>query len=127
MGLLTGDLAKAIFAGFKGLLLQGELRREISTGGLDEYGDPLEVQPTYFSIEGFTDEFSSFYRAQASIPETDVKVNIFGQSSPGLIPQKDDQVIFKGVWYQLRSGDVDPADALYECQAFVIAPPVDAS
>lgn len=126
-GLLTGQIAKAIFKGFKGKLLKGELRRENPTGGLDEFGDPNAVTLTFFSIEGFTDEFSDFYRAQAGIPETDLKVNIFAESSPGLTPAKDDKVDFLGRWYQIKKVKVDPAGALYECQSFEIPPPIDAS
>lgn len=127
MPLLTGDLAQAVFDGFRGLLLTGELRREIKSGVLDDYGDPVGNTIEYFSIEGFSSRYSAFYRAQAQIPETDVKVSIFAKSNDGLVPRKDDKVIMNGVWYQLREVSVDPAGALYVCQAFVISPPVDAS
>lgn len=126
-GLLEGKIAKAIFKGFKGKLLKGELRRENPVAVLDEFGDPTDSTIQFFAIEGFTDEFSAFYRAQANIPETDLNVAIFAQSSPGLTPEKDDKVTFKGKWYQLRAVDVDPADALFECRAFEIPPPIDAS
>ncbi len=126
-GLLTGKIAKAIFKGFKGKLLTGELRREIRTAPLDEFGDPTITGPEYFRIEGFTDQYSAFYRKKAGIPETDLKVAIFSQSSPGLTPKKDDKVFFTPTWYQLRQVGVDPAGALYECQAFEISPPIDAS
>lgn len=126
-GLLTGDIAKAIFKGFKGKLLAGELRREVATPLTDEFGDALASTPSFFSVEGFTDQFSDFARASSNIPDTDLIVAIFAQSSPGLVPEKDDKVTFKGKWYQLRKIKVDPADALYECQAFEIQPPFDAS
>jgi hypothetical protein len=127
-GLLDGVIAKAIFKGFKGKLSKGELRRAIPSAGLDEYGDPNAETPAYFSVEGFSDEYSEFYKAQAGIPETDLKVAIFGQSiKPSTIPAKDDKVTFKGQWYQLKQVGVDPADALYECQAFRIPAPADVS
>lgn len=126
-GLLTGQIAKAIFKGFKGKLLSGELRRDVPDASLDEFGDAVSSTLQYFDIEGFTDDFSDFYRASANIPETDLKVSIFAESSPGLVPAKDDKVIFEGTWYQLRTQDVDPAGALYECRAFEILPPIDAS
>ena len=125
-GLLEGALAKAIFAGFKGRLLKGELRREVAASAPDEYGDVITT-PQYFSVEGFTDLYSAFYRDRAQIPETDLKVSIFAQSSPGLRPTKGDKVSFKNVWYQLRQVGVDPADALWECQAFEVRPPSDLS
>lgn len=126
MALLTGDIAKKIFAGFKGKLLKGELRRETPSTALDEYGDSVK-EPSYFTVEGFVDEYSEFYRASAGIPDTDLKINIFAQSAPTLTPNKDDKVQFLGQWYQLRRVGTDPATALWVCQAFKIDPPVDAS
>ena len=122
-GLLEGQIAKAIYKGFKGRLLAGTLRRETLGTTLDAYGDPTGASVSSYSIEGFVSGYSAFYRATAGIPETDVKVNIFAQSSPGLVPSKDDLVQFQGVWYQLRSVNVDPATALYACQAFVTVEP----
>lgn len=126
-GLLTGKIAAAIFKGFKGKLLTGELRHETPNDVLDEYGDPTLPAINYTPIEGFVDEFSDMYRAKAGIPDTDLKVNIFAQSAPGLTPTKDDKVLMNGVWYQLRKVKTDPATALWTCQAFRIDPPIDAS
>lgn len=129
--LLTGKIAKAIFKGFKGKLLKGELRRETPSATLDTLGDPDDTTISYFSIEGFTDEFTEFYKMKAGIPESDVKVNIFSQSAPTLIPTKDDKVSFNtafGIrWYQLRTVGVDPAGALFTAPGFEIDPPIDAS
>lgn len=127
MALLTGDIAKAIFNGFKGLLLTGELRRVTPSSAVDEYGDPLAPTISYTAIEGFTSRYSAYYKAQAGIPDTDLKVSIFAQSAPALTPNKDDKVTFQNRWYQIRAVDVDPATALWVCQSFEIDPPVDAS
>lgn len=127
MALLTGDLAKAVFAGFKGLLLSGELRRETPSASVDGYGDPLSPTISYFAIEGFVSRYSEFFKNQAGIPDTDLKVNIFAQSAPTLTPNKDDKVLFEGQWYQIRKVATDPATALWTCQSFAIDPPVDAS
>ncbi len=126
-GLLTGKIADAIFKGFKGKLLTGELRRETPNDILDEYGDPTLPTISYFSLEGFVDEFSDMYRVKAGIPDTDLKVNIFAKSAPTLTPTKDDKVLMNGVWYQLRKVRTDPATALWTCQSFRIDPPIDAS
>jgi hypothetical protein len=121
--LLTGQLAKAIFAGFKGKLLSGTLRQQ-SAGGVDQWGDPIPGTVSLYGCEGFTDEYSDAFRVQAGIPETDLKVCIFGQSLPaGVQPTKDNQAQFRGQWYQLRKIKVDPAMALFECQAFRIEVP----
>jgi len=122
-GILEGKLAKDIFRGFKGLLLKGTLRRETLGTTLDTYGDPTTDSVTNYSVEGFTSSYSDFYRARAGIPETDLKVNIFAESSPGLTPMKDDLVQFQSVWYQLRSVSHDPAKALFVCQAYATDAP----
>ncbi|WEX10283.1 hypothetical protein [Chelativorans sp. AA-79] len=121
--LLTGQLAKAIYAGFKGKLLAGQLRQQ-SSGGVDEYGDPIPGPVTLYAMQGFTDEYDDAYRARAGIPETDLIVNIFAQSLPaGIQPGKDDKAQFLGQWYQLRGVKTDPATALWVCQAFRIEAP----
>ena len=130
MGILDGPLAQSIYAGFQGKLLVGLLRRTdvAGSGGLNDKGDPNAVAPATYDCQGFVDKFSAFTRKQAGIPETDLKVCIFGASLPaGFEPQKDDQVKFTragvATWYQLRTADVDPAGALWECQGFVIPEP----
>jgi hypothetical protein len=130
VGLLDGDLARAIYAGFKGRLLVGRLLRiaPAPSAGLDALGDLQSPGLVAYRLEGFTDQYSDFSRATAGIPDTDVKVCIFGASLPaGIRPLKDDRVAFtrKGVesWYQLRRDATDPAEALWECQAYAIEPP----
>jgi hypothetical protein len=121
--LLTGQLAKAIYAGFKGKLLSGSLRR-VAPGGLDQYGDTVPGTVTTYPCEGFTDKYDDAYRARAGIPETDLIVNIFAQSLPaGIQPTKDDTAQFLGTWYQLRAVKTDPATALWVCQAYEIRAP----
>ncbi len=69
--------------------------------------------------------------SRSGIPNTDVKVNIFGASVPGYQPAKDDIVRLDrktktgvvSTWYQLRGSRTDPAQALWVCQAFVIPAP----
>lgn len=129
MGLLDTQLRDAIYAGFKDKLLSGVIRQysEPASGALDEYGDPIDVAPTDTDIQGFVDEIDDRYRAQAGIPEEDVLVNIFGGSATSVTPAKDDVVRFTrnsvATWYQLRRVKVDPAGALYTCQAYVIPEP----
>jgi hypothetical protein len=125
-GLLEGQLAKAIYGGFKGKLLKGQLRRltPAESAGLDVLGDDAAAPvPALYRCEGFTEDYSDFSRAQAGIPEEDVKVNIFAASLPaGIRPLKDDTVSFTRAgavsWYQLRADATDPAEALWVCQAF---------
>lgn len=120
VGLLDGQLASAIYAGFKNKLLIGTFRRRAidETEGLDELGDPRSVVETDYSCQGFTDNYSEFFRATFGVPDTDLKVCIFAKSlSAGVRPLKDDLVRFQSIWYQLKTVSVDPATALWECRA----------
>lgn len=127
-GLLDGFIANAVYAGFKGRLLVGALRRSVASS-VNDLGDPSAPTETDYACQGFVDAYSDHYRATAGIPLTDVKVCIFGASlASGIAPTKDDRAKFTrdGVvtWYQIRGPiNLDPAGALYECQAFVIPEP----
>lgn len=131
-GILDGSLADAIYKGFKGKLLTGSIRQLVTpeSGGLDSFGDPQDGVPVYTALEGFAEDYDDAFRARAGIPQTDVKVNVFAKSIPGIVPSKDDIVRLRqaGVdtWYQLRRAKIDPAGALWECQAFVVPEPDDA-
>lgn len=131
MALLDGDIAKKIYQGFKGKLSKGMLRQITREGGLDENGDPYAEVPTYRAVEGFVDQYSEFFIHQAGIPDTDLKVCVFGQSIPGIDIGKDDKIRMKFLgrqqWFQVRNPKMDPAGALWECQAFKIEAPVDGS
>jgi hypothetical protein len=129
MGLLTGDIANAVYLGFKGRLLSGTLTRLTPSTTKNDLGDPVSETPTSYTCEGFVDGYSAYIRATAGIPKTDSKVCIFAKSLPaGVRPQQDDIVVFttrpsgmQSTW-QLRPGmTVDPAGALWECQAYVPA------
>lgn len=127
MSLLDGQIADAIYAGFKGKLKTGTLRK-VSIGvsaGLDDLGDPIDTAPVSYAFEGFTARYSAFYRAQAGIPDTDLKLNIFAKSlDAGIEPGIDDKAVIDGIWYQIRKRAIDPAGALWVCQSFEIAEPV---
>lgn len=125
MGLLDGDIAKQIFAGFKGKLLKGTIRQEVPSG-VDSNGDPI-VSVVETAIEGFLDEFSAFYKATAGIPDTDFKANFFAQSAASVTPTRDDKILLGGKWCQVRKVMTDPATALYECQVFSVQAPINGS
>lgn len=128
MGLLTGDIANEIFKGFKGLLLKGTLVRDNPSTTIDSLGDPITVTTQSWPCEGFVDNYSAHTKAAAGIPATDSKVCIFAKSLPaGIRPQKDDRVTMtNGViatdWQLRASIVIDPAGALWECQAFAPEP-----
>ena len=120
--LLESFVRKQIKQGFQGQLLSGTLRRKTPGNTLDEYGDPTSNTFTTYTFNGMVDTYNAVYRAQAQIPETDVKVLIIA-GSLSVDPQRDDQVKIRSTWYQLRSAETDPARAAWECQAFEIPDP----
>jgi hypothetical protein len=129
MGLLDGDLAESIYQGFKGKLLSGIFYQRIvpESGALDALGDPTDLGYTPTPCEGFTDGYSAFTRAQAGIPETDLKLCIFANSMPGVVPTQGNFAVLNTKlgpkWYEVRKRATDPAVALWECQAFEIPEP----
>jgi hypothetical protein len=127
MGLLDGDLAKSIYAGFQGKLLSGEVRRKSrpTSGANDAHGDPIELDNETWQVEGFFDNFSRFTRAQAGIPDGTVKACVFAQSAPDWTPHKDDLIRLGTKWAQLAGGplDIDPAGALWTLDAMQITAP----
>lgn len=131
MGLLDGDLAASIYAGFKGKLLKGIIRQTATpeSGGLDQLGDDIDDPvPVDTPCEGFTEAYSLAYRQRAGIPQGDLKLCIFAASIPRITPGLDDKARLDrksgSQWYQIREAATDPAGALWECRAFEIkAPP----
>lgn len=115
---LEGQLRNAIANGFKGKLLVGTLTRMVR-GGVDEYGDPIST-PNEFRVEGFVDQYSDAYKAQAGIPAQDVKIILIAGNS-ATQPQKEDNISFAGYpTYQVREVKTDPAKATWELQSFGI-------
>jgi hypothetical protein len=125
-------MAGSIYAGFKGKLRTGVIRRLGAAAGLDGHGRPSGAAPILHSIEGFEDDYSAFRRAQEGIPRTSLKLCIFAASIdpvlPGGAPSKDMMARLdypaaggqpaRSVWYRLKDRiDTDPARALWECEA----------
>lgn len=127
MSLLEGDLASSIFAGFKGKLLTGQVRRKrpASSAALNEHGDPVDLDDETWDIEGFFDNYSRHTRANAGIPDSDIKACVFAQSAPDWTPLKDDLVKLGARWARLVGGplEIDPAGALWTLQATEIEAP----
>lgn len=121
MGLLDGDLAKSIYAGFKDKLLSGQVVRKggLESAGTDAHGDPIAVNDEVWDVQGFVDTFSRMTRAQAGIPTSMVKVCVFAQSAPDWTPRENDLVRLGSQWNRLAGGplDIDPAGALWTLDA----------
>jgi hypothetical protein len=121
---LAGSLAKQIARGFKGKLLVGQIRRA-GPYTVDDFGDVLTDGFTTYSFTGMRASFDARYRAQALIPETDVKILVLLASvNPSTTPVQSDQIFINAEWFQVRRIlDVDPAGATMNLQAFVITAP----
>lgn len=121
---LSGALARQIDQAFRqsGLPLAGTLRREgESTFNADGFLVP--GSPATYPMRGYVDDYSDIRRAQAGIPQGDRIAAIFG-ASVSVAPQIGDKVKYPGYdWMQIRAVTVDPAKALYECQAFEVGAP----
>lgn len=124
---ILDNLQKAIYDGFKGKLHEGRLHRRVTsaTAVLDANRDPV-ASPSSWPMEGFIDQYSPFTINTGGVPKDAEKVCIFGYSlEEGTIkPKKGDVAYIDGSgYYELLKGDVDPAAALYECQAHGIPKP----
>jgi hypothetical protein len=122
---LEGQLANAIYNGFKGKLLKGTLTRMVGGTGTDEFGDPVGATSQLFPFEGMTDTFSAMFRAQAGIPETDIKVLIIAKSIT-TEPKNDDKLSITNAQsgtknLQVRKiVEIDPARATYTLQCYEV-------
>lgn len=119
---LESQISKAIYAGFRGKLLEGTLRRSVNavSGGLDSLGDAAAFGLQDYRLEGFRDAYSAYTRAQAGIPATDSKLVIIARSV-AVRPQQGDKIWIDGNWWQIRgTPDTDPATATYTCQGFIV-------
>lgn len=112
-----------IYQGFKGRLLTLTFRKRTRSGGVDEHGDAVTTSFATHSCDGIDSEYSAFYKSQAGIPITDVRVLIIA-GSMSVVPEKDDQVKVRDQWFQVRAVVQDPARATYELQSFKIEDPI---
>jgi len=130
-------MAGSIYAGFKGKLRTGVIRRMGAGTGLDGHGRPQDATPAFHTMEGFEDNYSAFRRASEGIPLTSVRLNIFGASiTPPIEPSVDMMVRLDypatngqaaySQWYKLKERrDTDPAKALWQCEAQKMKAPPD--
>lgn len=122
VSLLDKSIAKTVAQGFKGQLLTGTLRREV-TKTVDDAGDPATSTVTTYPFEGIRDTFNAVYAAAAGIPVTDVRILIIAGSIK-TVPVMDDKIFIRSSWYQVRRiTEIDPANATYTLAAFACKAP----
>ena len=126
---LEGLIRKQIGKGLGPVLIAGTLRRD-NVDSVTAAGDPVVTTYQTYAFKGIRQDFTAFYRQQAGIPDTDVKILILADSI-AVQPQKDDWVNipdkFNGGaarWHRVRKVlEIDPATASYLLQAFVTNAP----
>lgn len=115
-----GPLRRALAAGFKGHLSTGIIRRYTYT--MNSFGDRVPSGHTDYTFEGIRDDFNALYRAQAGIPDSDVRVMvILGLVKPPTTPVQTDKIFIKNQWHEVRQVlEIDPADATAKLQCYKI-------
>lgn len=112
-----------IAKGFKAKLRRGTIRRRQQL--MNEFNDLETVAYTDYGFDGIREDFDAKYRAQALIPETDVKILVI-LGSTQVVPSQDDEVLIEGSWHRVRQVlTIDPASAHAELQAFQIDAPTE--
>jgi len=119
---LENFIRDEVHKGFQGKLLVGTYRYPTGGSSLNAKGDISNEMYLTTTCNGIVEKYSDFIRATAGIPDSDVKVLII-QKSLSVTPQKDHQVKFRDIWYQLRSVEKDPANATWVMRAFIIQDP----
>lgn len=116
---LGTDMRKAIADGFRGKLLSGTLTKINTTGRNLANGDPITT-PVNYPVQGFRDVYSQMFRAQAGIPDDDVRITLIAGLC-GAEPAIGDKVTIAGGTYQVRKiGGVDPAGATFDLQCTAV-------
>lgn len=121
-------LKTRIAAGFHGQLLTGTLRQVTAGSGVDEFGDAIGDGYEDFEFEGIVDTYTAFYRAQAGIPDTDVRVLVIA-GSVSAKPRKGDKVRMRSpatgaqTWFEVIAVSGDPAGASFDLQSREIEEP----
>lgn len=118
--ILSGSLARQVDAAFRssGIPITATLKR--NTGStVNGFGDVVGAW-TEYPCRAFVDDYDAAYKAQAGIPSTDFRVNIWG-ASLSVEPDVNDYVKVLGYdWVKVRQVRTDPAKALFECQVHTV-------
>jgi hypothetical protein len=124
---LEGALKAKIAAAFKGKLTLGSIRRD-GTTSVDGVGDEVPGTPSTYTFEGIRESFSTYTKAAAGIPDTDVSILVLlGSVKPVTIARQGDQIYLQAPWnkwHQVRRVlEIDPAEASQRLQAYEIPDP----
>lgn len=125
--LLEGALKAQIAKGFKGKLTLGTIRRGTATT-VDDAGNDVSGTPTEYACEGIRESFSTYTKAAANIPDTDVSILILlGSVKPATTPVTNDLIYLKAPWNRWhkvrRVLEIDPAGASAKLQAYEVPAP----
>ena len=120
---LESTIKAQVASAFRGRLISGTIQRDASST-VNTRGDPVTASTSEFTFEGTRDAYSSFYRAQAGVPDEDVQfLVLLGSVKPVTTPLKGDRIKLSNTsWYEVRRiPEIDPAGATAKCQCFPVA------
>ena len=112
MGLLDNDLQNVFTSVFAPLLLDVTITNVSQT--VADNGDVNSTTTTAAS-KGMVEEYGAFTRAQAGIPDTDVKLIVL-QGGVAITPTTDSEITIRGVTYSVQRIEQDPAQAAWTIQ-----------
>ncbi|WP_022697923.1 hypothetical protein [Euryhalocaulis caribicus] len=113
MGLLDGDLQDVFGSVFGSLMLDGTLTKAPSVS--DGKGGWTAGTPQTAAVKLMIESYSEFYRAQAGIPDTDVKIIVL-QKDVAFTPDTDSRITVRGEEYSVVQVQQDPAQASWTLQ-----------
>lgn len=126
---LEGQIAKAIYNGFKGRLKTGTLRR-FSGSGVNALGDLVSSGSTDYTFTGIRETKESQFAGMqnqsegAGIKTTRIEVLILLESI-SVLPQPDDYIYIESQWHQVRKVlERDPAGATTKLEVSEVKEPV---
>lgn len=114
---LTG-LAKTIGKAFNKIFFDAVLTRDVvlpTTPAFDP-ADPPAPTPVNYPCKALRDSFSAFDRLNTEILTSDVKILILA-TSINTAPIRNDIITYQGADFSVVRSDIDPANAVWVCQA----------
>lgn len=112
---LSGSLAKTIHKASKNIFLDATLTRDVVASGGNP-ADPPAPTPVNYPCKAMRDNYSAFDKMNSSIATGDFKILIL-VNSLAVMPISNDIITIQGASSSIIKTDVDPANAVWVCQA----------
>lgn len=118
MGNPLSGLAATINGAFKSIFFDAVLTRYVvqQTSPAFDPADPPSPTPIDYPCKALRDSYSAYDKANSNIGTGDVKMLILANSI-STKPVENDVITYKGAKFSVVRSDIDPADAVWICQA----------